>query len=134
MAKWTRTGAFEHFGTRPRNIRWSWSARNEATATVVATLWRDQFEREDGRLVYVRPAPEPGRRRRPRLTELVENLAWAEDHCDGRFRVIIADVVDGLASTRRIKECSPSPLTMKLVLLDRDTGAFKAEAVDAVAP
>jgi hypothetical protein len=48
----THTAAFAHFGTRPRNVQWSWSARSEDGATVVATFWQDLFERKDGRLVY----------------------------------------------------------------------------------
>src|SRR5215213_6882171 len=53
--KWTHTAAFAHFGTKPRNVQWSWSARNEATKTVVVTLWQDEFVKKDGRLTYSRP-------------------------------------------------------------------------------
>jgi hypothetical protein len=57
----------------------------------------------------------------------MENLAWARDHCSGRFRVIIAKAKDVNADPRSIAECFPSKMVMRLLELDADTGAFLAE-------
>lgn len=68
---------------------------------------------------------------RPGFSEWIENLAWAEDHCAGRFCVIIAVAKDRHAIPRAIEDCVPTKLTMRLVRLDRTTGAFLAEAEPA---
>ena len=97
MAKrWIHTECFQAFGTEPTNFRWSWSARNAATSTVVVTLWQDAFgRRKDGRFIYARPATDRAwLQERPGFDEMMENLAWARDNCDGRVRVIIAIAKD----------------------------------------
>jgi len=76
MAKrWTHSKAFAHFGTTPRNVQWSWSARNEDSRTVVVTFWQDQFSRRDDRLIYGHPAFEPNVRRRPGFSEITAMAA-----------------------------------------------------------
>ena len=40
----TRQAAFEHFGLRQRNPRWSCSAISSDGKLVVAALWKDRFE------------------------------------------------------------------------------------------
>lgn len=97
----------------------------------MVTFWQDEFSRRDDRLVYARSAPEPDVRRRPGFGELMENLAWARDHCDGRFRVIIAKAKDVEASPRSIAECFPSKMLMHLIEFDPETGAFLAQAEGA---
>jgi hypothetical protein len=44
MKSMSLTAAFAHFGTRPANPRWSWSAVSEDGGTVVLALWRDLFD------------------------------------------------------------------------------------------
>lgn len=127
--KWTHTAAFAHFGTKPKNVQWSWSARNDATNTVVVTFWQDQFSRKDGKLVYERPGFDPSAPdRRPGFHELMENLAWARDNCEGLFSVIIAKAKNPLAHPRSIEECFPSKMIMRLKHLNEANGAFTAEA------
>jgi len=126
--KWTHTAAFKYFGTTPRNIQWSWSARNEESSTVVATFWQDEFHRNEGRLVYTWPEQDEDIRGRPGFSEMMENLAWARDHCEGRFRVIIAKAEDVHANPRTILECFPSEVVMRLTKFDPVSGAFVAEA------
>ena len=127
--KWTHTAAFAKLGTVPKNTRWSWSARSGDGKTVVATLWEDQFTLRNGGLVYERPGfIGPGEKKRPGHTEWVENLKWAQDHCDGRFHVIYAIAKDAKADPRAIAECFPTDMVMRLVKLDPRTGAFVAEA------
>jgi hypothetical protein len=58
----------------------------------------------------------------------MENLAWACDRCEGRFKVIIAKAKDRNADPRSIEECFPSKMVMKLVKFDAASGAFIAEA------
>lgn len=129
MPRMTHTQAFAHFGTKPKNTYWSWSARNEQTNIVVCTLWQDQFSRANGRLTYSMPrqGPRVWRRTSPGFNELMDNLAWALERCNGKLHVIIAipEVSNGQI---RIRECFPSKLIMKLVHFDRDSGDFRAEA------
>lgn len=125
--KLTHTAAFAHFGTVPRNVQWSWSARSDDGRTVVVTLWQDLFTRKDGRATYSRPAFAPDRKRPPGLKELIENLVWSRDHLNGRFNVIIAKAKDVNASPRSIDECFPTKMIMRITHLDPETGAFTAE-------
>ena len=67
--KWTHEQAFGHFGTKPRNRMWSWSARSDDGKIVVGIFWQNQFERKDGRLVYDRRSLE---------TWTSKNLGWPE--------------------------------------------------------
>lgn len=132
MAKvWTHTQAFAHFGTKPRNVQWSWSARNEATKTVVVTLWQDEFVKDGTRLIYRRRASyAEASDTRPGFRELIDNLAWAADNCDGHFRVIVAIARDPKANPRSIRECFPNDrLVMKLVDFDRATGEYEAVSI-----
>lgn len=130
--KWTHYECFERYNTRPSNIRWSWSARSDDGRTVAVTLWQDRFER--GGTAYSPKADaldikwigSPGHK------ELVDNLKWARDHCDGEFRVIIAVPKDPAASPRSIKECFPHErLKMRIIHIDDGTGDFLAERIEA---
>lgn len=129
MAKWTHTDSFAHFGTTPRNVQWSWSARNEEKKVVVVTLWQDRFRKDQGELVYERPPEEEGVRRRPGFSEMMDNLRWAVDNCDGMVRVIVAKARDVTADPRSIEECFPSKMVMKLTNFDPETGEFRAKVV-----
>lgn len=127
-SKHTHTSAFAAFGTKPRNIQWSWSARNEDTKTVVVTLWQDEFSKG---MTYERPAAHRQVRSRHGFPEMMSNMRWALDHADGLVRVIIAIARDTTESPRSIKECFPSPLIMRVVELDEETGAFRLEKANA---
>lgn len=127
--KWTHTAAFEQFGTKPRNVNWSWSARNETSRTVVVTLWQDEFEKKGDELTYSRPAySNADRPKSLGFPELLANLAWARDNCEGRFHVIIAIAKDTTADPRSISECFPSKMVMRLTALDETGGAWSAVA------
>ncbi|MDA4633261.1 hypothetical protein NZA98_19500, partial [Escherichia coli] len=103
-ARMSHTACFAHFGTKPRNVQWSWSARNENTQIVAVTLWQHEFVKG----VYERGPLDPSKRIRPGHPELMENLRWALDHCAGRVHVIIAIAKDKLAETKKIAECAPT--------------------------
>lgn len=74
--------AFQAYGARGRNPRWSWSARTPDDQ-IVMTFWSDQFRKEGTRLTYSTIGRSdlskwqdlPGNRER------IENLKWAKDHC-----------------------------------------------------
>ena len=126
--KWTRKAAFEYFGTKQRNVRWSCSAKSPDGKTVVVTLWKDVFQTRDGSRVYERDEFDPGTSGLQRESELMKNLAWAQHKCAGRFNVIIATAKDISADKRSIKECFPTKMIMRLTSLNPTTGAFAAEA------
>jgi hypothetical protein len=125
--KWTHTEAFAHFGATPRNVQWSWSGKSADGKTVVLTLWQDRITRKNGRVLYESGSLPDQVRRRPGFSELMENLAWARDHCGGCFRVIIARAKDRHADPRSIEECFPVKWAMKLIEFDPIAGTFTAE-------
>ncbi|MER9225791.1 hypothetical protein NKI39_09050 [Mesorhizobium sp. M0664] len=127
--KYTHTAAFAHFGTAPVNVQWSWSARNEGTKTVAVTLWQDEFKKSPGgRLVYERGPIWADSKTSRGHYELMENLRWALDHCDGWVKVIIAVAKDKNAKPRSIKECAPTKMQVKVMQLDEGSGEFSLEA------
>lgn len=126
--KYTHTACFAHFGTKPRNVNWSWSARDEATNTVVVTLWQDEFVRQGERMIYERGAIWAQSRQSPGHNEMMQNLRWALDHCDGWVKVIIAIAKDRSAKPRSIRECFPSKMQVKVTHLDETSGEFSLEA------
>jgi|SRR5215469_3798848 len=130
---WTHTAAFGYFGVTPRNVQWSWSAKSQNGKTVVVTLWQDQFKRKDNRLIYESQFDSDGPRdKRPGFHELMDNLIWVRDHCDGLFRVSVAKVKDPKSRPRSIAECFPhETMVMRLKHLDLKAGNFAAEAEGA---
>lgn len=122
--KWNHTESFKHFGTKPANVRWSWSACAADGKTVVATLWQDQFKRRDGKVVYIGSLKQDNRLG---AREMMRNLAWAWIQCQRRFNVIVAVPKDAKDRRRAIKECFPSKMVMRLTQLDLQTGAYAAE-------
>lgn len=130
MAKtYTHTEAFAYFGTKPANVMWSWSALNEETSTVAVTLWQDEWAwTEDGRRVYEAGAIWAESRGSPGHGEMIRNLRWALDHCDGWVKVISAIAKDPNASPRSIKECAPTKMQVKVTHVNEATGEFSLEA------
>lgn len=129
MGKLSHTACFAHFGTKPKNVNWSWSARNEETKTVAVTLWQDEFAwSPDGRRVYERGPAWERSHTSPGHNELMENLRWALGHCDGWVKVIIAIAKDVNARPRSIRECSPTKMQVKVTHLNEGTGEFSLEA------
>jgi hypothetical protein len=129
--KWTHSSAFKFFGVKPKNSRWSWSGRNEETHTVVHTLWQDGFRREGNTMISERThgVVNSDDVRKPAYKEFVENMEYAQQHCNGEFRVIVAKAEDTTANPRKIKECWPKPeLRMKIRSFDASTGRLVAEA------
>jgi hypothetical protein len=129
MKKFNHKQCFEFFNAAPKNLRWSWSARN--SNNVVVTLWQDRFRRDDdGKLVYVRSHLSEKELNKPAYAEMVENLEFSRRRCNGEFNVILARAKDTEASTRQIEECWPVPgLRMKVRSFNVTTGNLIAEAL-----
>src|SRR5689334_16503881 len=119
--KMNHTQAFAHFGAKPKNVRWSWSAVSDDGETAVVTLWQGGFSRRDGKLVYDGSF---GQDSRPGQNELRETLKWAYTNCHRRLNAIIAIARDPGSESRRIKDCFPAPMTMRLTHLDLEGGKF----------
>lgn len=128
--KFTGTECFAHFGVRPRNVQWSWSARSDDGTIVVVRLWQDRFS--DGGRQY-RIANYPGSDERLRLgqRELMDNLQHALDHCDGQVRVIVITAKDRDAIPRSIKEGWPADMVMQITAFDRDLQTADLQRVAA---
>jgi len=130
--------AFAFFGTKLRNARLDLSTRSEADKTVVVALWRDRFDYSARPAVTYslrltgQPADwldQPGNRAR------LEDLRWAREHCEGRFRVVVLEAADPAAEPRAVSGASPQQLmVMKLTELDEQTGEFAAAAERIVLP
>jgi hypothetical protein len=105
------------------------SARSPDGATVVLTLWRDEFDYTTTPISY----SSFGHKvdlwlTRPGNRERLENLIRARDRCGGLFRVVITVAEDVNAGSRRISSCAPQPrMIMRIVELDETTGEFRAE-------
>lgn len=129
--KWTLKECHRALGTIPKNSRWSWSGRSEDGNTVCVQLWQDLFT-DQGKTYATGDilAETPWVGSLGHL-ELVENLQWAQSHCDGKVSVIIAIAEDKDEAPRKIQECFPHlKLTMKVSMLDTTTGAFTLVRAD----
>ena len=125
----THTKAFAHYNTKPTNVQWSWSARNEVEKTVVVTIWRNQIKRRDGRyMVEVSGSASGKPDKRLGHSELMNNLKWAQDNCEGKIRVIMAIPVTENTAPLKIRECAPWKVGLRLIHLDTNTGAWAAES------
>lgn len=125
--------AFSFFGTKLRNARAVQSARNEADKTVVLALWRDGLD-------YSKPPAVSYRLHRngvevadwtamPVNRDRLADLQWAQEHCQGCFRVVIIEATDPTAEPRVIAGASPQRMmVMKITELDDETGEFTATA------
>jgi hypothetical protein len=128
--RWTHRECFEHFDTIPKNPRWSWSARSTDGTRVAVTFWQDRFEERGS--IY-RSAAHSGDSKwlgSPGHKELLENLLWSKENCDGLLHLIIAIPRDPHAEPRAIKECFPQDrFRMRIVSVDAKNGDFLTERV-----
>lgn len=125
---WTKTEAFESFGTRLTNARWSWSGIAPDGSVVAVVLWQDVVKGRNGELTYADEDDlEAAWRQRPGHAERVRHLAHCRDALDGRFRAVIARAVDVDADSRDIASCHPQHgVWWRLDHLDEASGAFRA--------
>lgn len=128
---WTKTEAFDHFGTKLTNTRWSWSGISPTGDVVALVLWQDAVKGRNGQLTYADDDDLDAEwRQRPGHAERIRHLAHSRDHLDGRFRAVIARAVDVNADPRDIAGCHPQQdVWWQLDEFDEATGAFKAHVL-----
>ena len=87
-------------------------------------------------MVYEEPAELPSKgTAKPGNRERVENLRWAQDHCNGVVRVVMVKAVDIKAYPREIAACFPrDDLIMKITDFDAETGQFRAISIERIEP
>jgi hypothetical protein len=122
---------FTHFGAVCASRRFSRSAITQDGETVVVTMWEDELRREGDRVIY-EPRYRPTLKGKSRAvdSELVANVKWALDHCDGYVRVVILTAEDVRANPREIRYCYPDDsLVMRIMEFDARTRTFRAESV-----
>ena len=125
--------AFEYFGIKLRNDRWSWSGRTADGKTVAIQLWKDHFDYKTKPISY----SDFGDKRLPLWTsrlgnlERIENLKWAAHNCEGQFRVVIGTPVDDNVDSRQTSDAYPQKrMVMKIVDFNETTGELRAEMVE----
>jgi hypothetical protein len=120
------TEAFAFYDTVPSNVRYSWTAVNKAKRRAVITVWQDGFINKDGKPMHHRVHGKKSNG----FAELVKHVAYAREHCNGEFNVILAGAVDTRARRRSILWCEPRPgIKLKVVSFDADSGELWAEVV-----
>ena len=126
--RWTKERAFAHFGAKATNSRWGWSARSADGATVVLTVWDDEFDPDKpGATIDMF-----GHKNRGRWStalgnrDRIKNLTHARENCGGLFHIVVATAKDVNASPRSTLRIRPHPRVMRLTKLDEVTGQFRA--------
>lgn len=125
---WTKTSAFAHFGAKATNVRWGWSARSDDGATIVLTVWDDEFDVDDpssvldtfGHPTLAQWTHAKGNR------DKIKNLLWTRENCGDLFRLIVATAEDVDAMPRKAVGFRPHTRLMRLTDLDERTGEFRA--------
>ncbi len=128
---WTKTEAFNQFGAKLTNTRWSWSGVSPAGDVIALVLWKDSVKVRDGIFTYADEDDLNAEwRTRPGHAERVKHLAHSRDELGGRFRAVIARAVDEGADPREIAACYPQEgVWWQLDRFDERTGAFTASVV-----
>jgi hypothetical protein len=127
MSKWTHRECFNHFGVSPRNVQWSWSARDGSK--VVHTLWADGFRRSGDSTIYEKLHKPPEGSSSAAYNELCENMLYALEHCGGMLNVIMARVKNPTVWPLKIASCWPVDWKMKIREWNPDTGYLLCEQV-----
>jgi hypothetical protein len=131
----TLAGCFTHFGAICASSRFSKSAITQDGQIVVVAMWEDEVQRDGDRIIY-QPRYRPKLRGKSRRaeSELLANLKWARDHCDGLVRVVILTAEDIKAEPRKIMYCyADDSLVMRITEVDCRTRTFRAESVNRCA-
>lgn len=122
---------FDFYNAKPRNTRWSWSAKSEDGKTVVLALWKDLFVGDDNEVVYdcFNEPTISYWQHQPGNAERIYNIQHAINSCDGQIRIVALFAVDPTAVPRKIKNAVVwGDLTMRITKFCPETGEFRAEA------
>jgi hypothetical protein len=127
--EWKRTFqcAFAAFGAKAANPYY-WAAQSEDGRTVALTMWLDELQFEDDRLVYglhprtciTKPNPRPAARDR------ISKLKQARDRCDGR---LLGIPIDRTTNPKRKRFLIDASLWMKIHWIE-DSGKFCLRSID----
>ena len=94
------------------------------------TIWQDEIKHENGKVIFAARGKGQAEKRLGAL-ERILNLKWAQEHCDGRLRVVMVVAKDIKAIPREAIDWFPDEkLILKITELNETTGAFRAEQVD----
>lgn len=124
--------AFAYFGAVKTNPVWGWAARSPDGATVAITMWEDQMEEVDGRIIYdvTHRGDLEVWRNRDGNKDRIRQLQWAIEHCHGLVRSVIVRAEDPKAVPRKVVSSEAHPtLIMRISRLDEETGEFYAESI-----
>jgi hypothetical protein len=125
-AKLTRSKAYRFFGTRPKNVYRSLSARSEDGCSVAITLWRDQLRGPPGHMVY--ELLNWGDWHRGNCRSFFKDLEHAVDNCGGIVFIVL--VVRDLTNVAQVRTADCYPVknwAMRITHLDSATGSFRLE-------
>ena len=125
--KTTFKHAFAAFGAKAANPYY-WAAQSADGRTVALTMWLDELQFEDDRLIYglhprtciTKPNPRPAARDR------IGKLKHARDRCDGRLRGI---PIDRTTNPKRKRFLVDDSLWMKVEWVE-DSGKFCLRSID----
>ena len=130
--KMTLTQAYAAFGLKPKNIQWSWTARNDDR--VAALTWQDHYASISE---YRFPALDEETRSRHGFKEMIANLKWALEHKDGVVNILIARSKprdgDEFYNRRIVNVVPRKDLVMKTKDLDETTGSYTGIILPVVA-
>jgi hypothetical protein len=127
----TKTDAFQQFGVKLTNTRWSWSGVSPENDVVALVLSKDAVKACIGAFSYADDDDLDAEwRKRPGHAERVQHLMLCRDRLNGRFRAVIARAIDVDADLREIAACHPQEgVWWQLDDFDEATGAFTAHVV-----
>jgi hypothetical protein len=73
-----------------------------------------------------------GKTRSHGYPDLVRHVEFAQEHCNGEFRVILAGAVDPHSIPPKIAWCEPrAGIKLKIVSFDAETGELWADVIPA---
>jgi hypothetical protein len=124
-AKVTRAEAYRYFGTRPKNVYRSLSAKSADGRAVAITLWNDKFNGPPGLMIYELSCW--GDWHRGNCQAFFEDLEHAITHCGGIVFVVLV-ARDRTALQVRSVDCYPAKnWAMRITHLDSASGTFRLE-------
>lgn len=134
MPKYTKLSAFEYYGTRQTNERWSWSAIADDKSVVAVNIWKDSIKYNDRKEPFYDGFDEQHENtlhlwiNEKGNNDRKKHLKHAREKLDGLVRVIIAVAVDPMVYPRGILDVYPlNDLWFKITKFNETTGQFKLE-------
>ena len=84
---------------------------------------------DNGDVVYKIDLP-PNERDKLAYKDFTDNVAYAQERCNGEVSVILIEAEDVNSTPRQMKSCMPLPrMLLKVTKFDTNTGEFIAKAL-----